>query len=111
MNENNSRLYMNSLACCLNRIVREGYTEDFRVTDAGLESVQSHYNYPPGEIQVINSFRFEGQSGPADNAVLYVIEATDGTKGTLVDSNIRSDDARLTRFIQNTETASRTVKN
>ena len=33
VNENNSMPYMKSLATCLNRMVTDGYTEDFIVTE------------------------------------------------------------------------------
>jgi hypothetical protein len=81
VNENNSMPYMKSLATCLNRMISDGYTEDFKVTDKGLEALHQHSNYAPDQISVVNFFRFEGESDPDDNAILYVIETTDGAKG------------------------------
>jgi ribosomal protein S8 len=112
VNENNSMPYMKSLANCLNRMVSEGYTEDFKITDNGLESLQKHSNYSPNEIQVVNFFRFEGESDPGDNAILYVIETDDGTRGTLVDAYGTYNDSRVTRFMQDVETIKKkNVKN
>ena len=31
-------------------------------------------------------YRFEGMSDPDDNAVVYALEAADGTKGVIVDA-------------------------
>ncbi len=92
--------YMKSLASCLNRVINEGYTEDFRATENGLVGKQKHNSYTPDQIDVVNFFRFEGESDPDDNAILYVIEATDGTKGTLVDSYGTYNDAQVTSFMQ-----------
>jgi len=103
VNENNSMPYMKSLANCLNRMVNDGYTEDFAITEKGLESLQKHNNYQPNEIQVINFYRFEGESDPADNAILYIIETNDGTKGTLVDAYGTYNDSHLTRFMKDVE--------
>lgn len=103
--------YMKSMVSCLTRIVNDGYTEDFKVTDSGLESLQKHYSYTPDEIQVINFFRFEGESDPDDNAILYVIEATDGTKGTLIDSYGVYNDAKVARFMQDVSIKKKTNKN
>src|ERR687893_330749 len=103
VNENNSMPYMKSLATCLNRMVTEGYTEDFKVTDKGLESLTHHQNYKPEEIQVVNFYRFEGESDPDDNAILYVIETSDGTKGTLVDAYGTYTDPRIGRFMKEVE--------
>lgn len=111
VNENNSMPYMKSLATCLNHMVRDGYTEDFTVTEKGLESIHKHNNYKPDQIQVINFYRFEGESDPSDNAILYVIETNDGTKGTLVDAYGTYNDSRVTRFMQDVETIKKkTVK-
>lgn len=103
--------YMKSLASCLTRIVNDGYTEDFKVTDAGLESVQKHFSYSPEQINVVNFFRFEGESDPDDNAIMYVIEATDGTKGTLIDSYGTYNDAKVSSFMHDVAIQKKTVKN
>ena len=101
VNENNTMPYMKSLASCLAKITHDGYQEDFRVTDMGLEAVQKQIHYSSDEIRVINFFRFEGESDPSDNAILYVIEAVDGTKGTLVDSYGTYNDPRIASFMEN----------
>ena len=103
VNENNSMPYMKSLATCLNRIITDGYTEDFKITERGLESLQCNRNYKPEQIQVINFFRFEGESDPDDNAILYVIETNDGTKGTLVDAYGLYNDPKIGRFMKDVE--------
>ena len=103
VNENNSMPYMKSLATCLNRMIGEGYTEDFKITDKGLESLHKHINYKPDQIQIVNFFRFEGESDPDDNAILYVIETNDGTKGTLVDAYGVYSDAKLSGFMKEVE--------
>jgi len=33
---------------------------------------------------IIDSYRFEGMTDPADESTVFAIEAKDGTKGTLV---------------------------
>jgi len=109
VNENNSVPYMKSLATCLNRMVADGYIEDFKVTDQGLESLNKHCNYTPEQIEVVNFFRFEGISDPDDNAILYVIETNDGTKGTLIDAYGIYNDSRISRFIKEVETIRKKV--
>ena len=103
VNENNSMPYMKSLATCLNRIINDGYTEDFRMSDRGLESLHKERSYQPDQVQVVNFFRFEGESDPDDNAILYVIETADGTKGTLVDAYGVYTDPRIGRFMKDVE--------
>ena len=112
LNENNSVPYMKSLATCLSKMVTEGYTEDFKVTDHGLEATHQHGNYKPEQIQVINFFRFEGESDPDDNAILYVIETNDGTKGTLIDAYGIYNDPKVSKFMKDVENIQkRSLKN
>ena len=99
VNENNSMPYMKSLVTCLNRIIADGYTEDFKVTDNGLEALQTGKRYNADEVSVINFFRFEGASDPEDNAILYVLQTHDGLKGTLIDAYGLYNDQRISRFI------------
>jgi hypothetical protein len=34
--------------------------------------------YNPEDLKIIRTYRFEGESDPEDNSVIYIIEATDG---------------------------------
>lgn len=110
MNENSGVPFMQSLATCLNKVMKEGYTDHFTITEKGLESLHKHSNYKPEEIQVVNFFRFEGQSDPDDNAILYVIETNDGTKGTLVDAYGLYTDPTVSKFMKEVEINKGTFK-
>ena len=84
--ENSTMPYMTSLNSCLNRIVGDGYTDAFKPTMKGLQSSITNRVYKPQEVKVISFFRFEGNTNPQDNAIMYIIETVDGLKGTLVNS-------------------------
>lgn len=109
VNENNSMPYMKSLVTCVNRMVNEGYTEDFKVTDNGLESLEKQLHYKPEQVEVVNFFRFEGMSDPDDNAVLYVIKTNDGTKGTLIDGYGIYNDPKIAHFMHDVESIQKKV--
>lgn len=109
LNENENMPFMKSLATCVKRMITDGYTEDFKVTECGLESMNKQKNYSPDQIQIVNFFRFEGMSKPDDNAVLYVIETSDGTKGTLIDAYGMYKDARISRFMNDVERVQKKV--
>lgn len=94
---------MTTLATSLNKLVLQGYTEDFKATEMGLLSLKGEKKYAPEEIGVVNFFRFEGASDPADNAILYVIETNDGTKGTLIDAYGPYADPNVSRFMKEVE--------
>jgi hypothetical protein len=109
VNENNSQPYMKSLSTCLNKMISDGYEEDFKVTDRGLEALHKGAVYKPEQVQVVNFFRFEGMSDPDDNAILYVIKTDDGVKGTLIDGYGIYDDAGITTFMQEVENIQKKV--
>lgn len=90
---------MKSLSSCLNRLVSDGYTDSYKVTDKGLESLQSNKTYTPVDVSVVNFFRFEGVSDPDDMAILYAIETSDGNKGTLTDAYGTYSDANVNQFM------------
>jgi hypothetical protein len=82
--ENATMPYMTSLYSCLNRMVGNGYSENFQPTVKGLQSKKTNRVYLPKEIRIVNFFRFEGNTNPGDNVTLYMIETADGCKGTVV---------------------------
>jgi hypothetical protein len=77
---------MKTLNACLDKMVEQGYTENFKAASGGLQSLDSNKVYSPRDIKVVNFYRFEGISNPDDNSILYVIETSDGKKGTLIDA-------------------------
>lgn len=102
-NEHNSMPYMRSLSSCLNKMVSDGYSADFKATSEGLYSINTHRTYYPQEVRVVNFFRFEGPSDPEDNAIMYVIETNDGEKGTLVDAYGAYSDPQIEKFMKQVE--------
>lgn len=94
---------MNTLSACVNKLVSEGYTGNFKVDEKGLTTTENGKHYKPGEVHIKNFFRFEGASDPADSSILYAIELDDGTKGTLTDAYGSNDDPFIGKFIKQVE--------
>jgi hypothetical protein len=95
---------MVSLSTSLNKLVLQGYTEDFKATEDGrIESLKSEKRYSPSDINIVNFFRFEGASDPADNAIVYAIETSDGLKGTLTDAYGPYADPHIGKFMKKVE--------
>lgn len=42
--------------------------------------------YTPEDLKIIKTYRFEGESDPADNTIIYIIEAKDGMVGYSMDA-------------------------
>lgn len=94
---------MKTLASCINKLVLDGYTANFKVTEKGLESLEKQKTYKPEEVDIVNFFRFEGASDPADSSILYAIVTSDGTKGTLTDAYGSYADPEVDKFIKQVE--------
>ncbi|HKG69598.1 MAG TPA: hypothetical protein VKA92_12065 [Segetibacter sp.] len=102
--ENNDLIpHMKSLASLTNKMVLNGYDDDFKITDNGLKSLKTEKIYQPDQIHIINFFRFEGQSDPNDNTIMYVIETLDGLKGTIIDAYGPYADRKLSEFMNHVE--------
>src|SRR5215468_5716349 len=107
MTSSNNADDMKTLAACLNKIVKDGYSENFKVTDEGLQSLETQKIYKPDEVHIVNFFRFEGASDPSDSAILYVIETTDGAKGSLTDAYGMYADPEIDKFVKDVENISK----
>ena len=94
---------MNTLSGCVNKLVSEGYTTNFKVDEKGLTTTENGKHFKPEQVHIKNFFRFEGASDPADSAILYAIELDDGTKGTLTDAYGTYDDEDVGKFIKQVE--------
>ena len=103
MVKNGNTADMTTLVTSLNKLVLQGFTEDFKATEMGLLSLKSERKYSPEEIEIVNFFRFEGASDPADNSILYAIRTNDGTKGTLTDAYGPYADPNVTKFMKQVE--------
>jgi hypothetical protein len=86
VNENKTIPDLKTLQACLAKMIETGFTDDFKATDEGLESLRTGKVFAPSDVQIVNFYRFEGSSNPDDMSILYAIETNDGLKGTLVDA-------------------------
>jgi hypothetical protein len=107
MQQNSNTEDMKTLASCINKLVLQGYTEDFKVSERGLLSLQQEKMFSPEEVRIVNFYRFEGASDPADNSILYVIETNDGLKGTLTDAYGPYADPNVGKFVEQVEEISK----
>jgi hypothetical protein len=61
---------------------QRGYILDLNTEENCL--VCQDHKFGPDEFEIREYYRFEGDSDPADEAVVYAVESKDGKKGTLV---------------------------
>jgi 2-methylisocitrate lyase-like PEP mutase family enzyme len=74
---------METIAEALRRLAASGYVDDFRAEPGGLRATSSGRLHAPDALRVDEIVRFEGESDPGDEAVVFALTAeADGTKGT-----------------------------
>jgi len=61
-----------------------GYTDSYRLDGSYLVGTVSKKSYSPEDVSIIKEHRYEGMSNPSDMSILYVLETSDGNKGTLL---------------------------
>ena len=76
--------YMSTLSAVLEKIRIKGWESEYKWTEGGFTTGTGKY-YQPEELKIIKVFRFEGESDPADNSILYIIEGNDGLTGYSLD--------------------------
>jgi len=106
----NPNTAMNTMTDTVNSLTSKGYTESFQVTDEGLKALTDDSIYQASHVSISNFYRFEGQSDPSDNAIVYVIETHDGKKGLLVDAFGNDADADIGKFIVEVEDIHKKMK-
>ncbi|MBB5394999.1 phosphoribosylpyrophosphate synthetase [Mucilaginibacter sp. AK015] len=84
-----------TLSQTINGLKAEGYTLDFNVQKDCLICHNTNTQLSPDEFEIDGVFRFEGESDPDDEAVLYAISSTKSdAKGVLVNGyGVSNDDA------------------
>jgi hypothetical protein len=76
---------MNTVLDILGKLSLARTDNEFRWTKDGFTVNKQQY-YRPGDLQILKTFRFEGESDPSDMEILYIIKANDGTMGYSLDA-------------------------
>lgn len=84
----------------VSELKKRGYTFDFNIRDNRLacDHLGNHFGHE--DFEIIEVYRFEGPSDPADEAVVYAIEAPSGALGILVNGYGTYADGDNTAFLQ-----------
>jgi hypothetical protein len=75
-----------SLPEALEDLKKRGYTEDFNLKPHCLACARLQLELRPEQFSIDETYRFEGQSNPDDNAVIFAVSASPELRGTLVDA-------------------------
>lgn len=90
-----------TLSETINELVKLGYTHDFNIKDDCIVCHGKNITLSPDDFQIDQVYRFEGDSDPDYQSILYAISSTKfGVKGTLVNGYGISSDETTTKLIE-----------
>ena len=78
---------LKTLSQVLNILVKRGITKEITMNDQHQMILgKGEKIYLPEDLCIVKSYRFEGDSNPDDNAVLYLLEDKECELSTILDS-------------------------
>lgn len=75
---------METLSQATARLVSAGYVEDYRSHDGRLVCGQCGASHDPAQLHIDEIVRFEGDSNPDDEAIVYALDAGCGHRGLYI---------------------------
>ncbi len=94
-----------TLSETINGLVKLGYTHDFNIKDECIVCNRTNITLSPDDFQIDHVYRFEGDSDPEYQSILYAISSTKfDVKGTLVNGYGISSDETTTKLIEKLNT-------
>ncbi len=70
----------------INDLKKRGFTIDFNLEEDAIHCPAISLKLRSNEFEIVEVYRFEGDSDPADEAVVYGIESASRQKGVLVNA-------------------------
>jgi hypothetical protein len=71
-----------TITAAVNGLKQRGFNLDFNLAENCIICHEEKFN--PEDFEIVEVYRFEGNTDPADEAVVYAIASKNGLKGVLV---------------------------
>jgi len=76
---------MTTLTSVLEKLRLRKEDNEFKMTENGFTAGNNKF-YNPEDLTIVKTYRFEGESDPADSSILYIIQANDHMRGYSLDA-------------------------
>ena len=76
------KTHYDTVSMAMEELRKQGFTTDFNIE--GNHLVCSDGKFDADNFEVVDVYRYEGDSDPGDEAAVYAIESSSGLKGILV---------------------------
>ncbi len=97
-----AKVHYGTVSEALEKLRQQGFTVDFNLAE-NLERFKNG-NFDPADFEVVDAYRYEGDSDPGDEATVYAIESKSGIKGVLVSGYGHSSDVYTTDLLKRIKT-------
>lgn len=77
---------MDTLSETINYLQKLGYINSFEIKNGKFICIENNKSYQPSDLQILETYRFEGKSDPDDMSILFVLESNDKTKGLFIEA-------------------------
>lgn len=84
----------------LSDLNKRGYTIDFNMQSDSIYCKALGEYFKPDDFEIVEFYRFEGNTDPADEAIVYALRTTSGRQGVLVDAYGLYSDPLIAEMVQ-----------
>ena len=78
---------MNTLSQVMEKLRLKGIDNELKMSDHGKMQCKALSNiYSAEDLTIIKTYRFEGESDPGDNSILYILEDTNKNISYIIDA-------------------------
>lgn len=82
----------------INKLREQGFNVDFNLDENCIACESAKFDIE--DLEIVDVYRYEGDSNPADEATVYAIESKSGLKGVLVSGYGMSTDIKTTQILE-----------
>ena len=76
------KTHYDTVSNAIEALHKQGYTIDFKIENDALTCNEQKFD--ANNFDVVDVYRYEGNSDPADEAAVYAIKSSTGLKGILI---------------------------
>lgn len=87
-----------TVTAAINGLKQRGYTLDFNLQENCIVCHEDKFDVD--DFEIVEVYRFEGNTDPADEAIVYAIESKTGLKGVLVNGYGASSDTMSNEMVK-----------
>lgn len=94
----------NTVSEALDALNKRGYTIDFNMQSDSVYCKSLGESFKPEDFEIVEFYRFEGNTDPGDESIVYALKTKSGYQGVLVDAYGVYSDPLTTAMVEKLRT-------